>query len=207
MENVIESIARCPIEFWKSRSVILTDKTGKTHAQKCKNWKWPLLSLTSIISASTWPNFKSKVSFEILRTCSFQNWPYFLNLVKIWGSHGQNTNCKVFLWTRCIPYLQNLLNDEVKQKKEFFKVQRFMFLHPTTKKTNWFWNGSHLFNPQYLCQFLVKSSQHGQFWNQLVLRIPKPTLALRFDKDLAEILEVEEKASISKSYRFFCRRV
>ena len=23
-----------------------------------------------------------KYSFEILRTCSFQNWPYFLNLAK-----------------------------------------------------------------------------------------------------------------------------
>ena len=52
--------------------------------QKCENWKWPLVSLTSNISASTWPNFKSKDSFEILRTCSFQNWPYFL--VKIWGT-------------------------------------------------------------------------------------------------------------------------
>ena len=50
--------------------------------QKCENWKWPLVSLTSNISASTWPNFKSKDSFEILRTCSFQNWPYFLNLAK-----------------------------------------------------------------------------------------------------------------------------
>ena len=32
-------------------------------------------------------------------------------------------------------------------------------------------------------------------------------LALRFDKDLAKIMEVEEKASISKSTHFFCRRV
>ena len=60
---------------------------------------------------------------------------------------------------------------------------------------------------QYLCQFLVKSSQQGQFRKQLVLRIPKPTLALRFDKDLAEILEVEEKASNSESPRFLCRWV
>ena len=28
-------------------------------------------------------------------------------------------------------------------------------------------------------------------------------MVVRFDKDLAEILEVEEKASISESYRFF----
>ena len=45
------------------------------------------MSLTSIFSASTWPNIKSKVSFEILRTSRFQNWPYFLNLLKIWGSY------------------------------------------------------------------------------------------------------------------------
>ena len=38
---------------------------------------------------------------------------------------------------------------------------------------------------------------------KFVLRIPKPTLALRFDKDLAKILEVEEKAFISKSPRFY----
>ena len=42
---------------------------------------------------------------------------------------------------------------------------------------------------------------------QLVLRIPKLPLVVGFDKDLAEILEVEDKASISESYRFFCRRV
>ena len=37
---------------------------------KCENWKWPLVSLTSIISASTWPNVKSKDSFEILKQIS-----------------------------------------------------------------------------------------------------------------------------------------
>ena len=50
------------------------------------------MSLTLIFSASTWPNIKSKVSFEILRTSRFQNWPYFLNLVKIWGSYCQKQN-------------------------------------------------------------------------------------------------------------------
>ena len=42
----------------------------------------------------------------------------------------------------------------------------------------------------------------GQFQNQLVLRITILTLALRFDKDSAEILGVKEKASISKNHPF-----
>ena len=58
---------------------------------KCENWKWPLVSLTSIFTASTWSIIKSRDSFEILRTCRFKNWPYFLNLVKIWGSYCQET--------------------------------------------------------------------------------------------------------------------
>ena len=53
------------------------------------------------ISASTWPKLKIKDSFEILRTSRFQNCPSFLNLVKIWGSYCQKTNCIVFLWTPC----------------------------------------------------------------------------------------------------------
>ena len=68
---------------------------------KCENWKWPLVSFTSIFSASSWPNVKSRVSFEILRTSRFQNWPSFLNLVKIWGSYCQKTNWKVFFGTPC----------------------------------------------------------------------------------------------------------
>ena len=76
-------------------------------------------------------------------------------------------------------------------------------VHPTTKKTTSFRNGSLLFNLQYLGQIFIKSSKQGQFRNQLVLRIPKLPLVVRFEKDLAEILEVEEKASISKLYRFF----
>ena len=43
----------------------------------------------------------------------------------------------------------------------------------------------------------------GQFQNQLVLRIPILTLALRFDKDSAEILGAKEKASISKNHPVF----
>ena len=63
---------------------------------KCENWKWPLVSFTSIFSASSWPIVKSKVSFEILRMSRFQNWPSFLNFVKIWGSYCQNTKVLLF---------------------------------------------------------------------------------------------------------------
>ena len=69
---------------------------------KCENWKWPLMCSNPNISASTWPKLKIKDSFEILRTSRFQNWPYFLNLVKIWWRYWQKTNCLLFLWTRCI---------------------------------------------------------------------------------------------------------
>ena len=67
-----------------------------------KNWKWPLVCSNPNISASTWPKLKIKDSFEILRTSRFQNWPSFLNLVKIWGSYCQNMKVILFLWTRCI---------------------------------------------------------------------------------------------------------
>ena len=53
------------------------------------------MSLTSIFSAFTWSNIKSKDSFEILRTSRFQNWPYFLKLVKIWGSYCQKTKKEI----------------------------------------------------------------------------------------------------------------
>ena len=54
------------------------------------------MSLTLIISASFWPKVKWKDIFEKLRTHRFWNWPFFLNLVKIWGSYGQNANWQVF---------------------------------------------------------------------------------------------------------------
>ena len=66
------------------------------HAKKWKNWKWPLVCSNPNISASTWPKFKIKDSFEILRTSRIQNWPYFLNFVKIWWRYWQITNCGVF---------------------------------------------------------------------------------------------------------------
>ena len=54
-------------------------------------WKceWPLVSFAFIFSASNWSKFKSKVSFGILRTSRFQNWPCFLNLVTIWQRYCQ----------------------------------------------------------------------------------------------------------------------
>ena len=45
------------------------------------------MSLSSIFSASTWQNIKSKDSFEKLRTSRIQNSPSFLILVKIWSSY------------------------------------------------------------------------------------------------------------------------
>ena len=67
--------------------------------------------------------------------------------------------------------------------------------------------GRLLFNPQYLRQFFIKTNNQGQFRNQLIFRIPKLSLVVRFDKDLAEILRVKEKASISKSSSFLDARV
>ena len=80
-------------------------------------------------------------------------------------------------------------------------------IHARPKKMIPFRNGSLLFNPQYLCQFLIKSNNLDQFRNPQDELISKLSLLVRFDQELAEILRVKEKASISKSTRFFCRRV
>ena len=64
------------------------------------------MSLTLIFSASTWPNIKSKVSFEILRSSRFQNFPYFLNSVKIWGSYCQKTkNWEILCYTLYLDWI------------------------------------------------------------------------------------------------------
>ena len=78
------------------------------------------------------------------------------------------------------------------------KISEDITLHPTTKKTTSFRNGSLLFNLQYLGQIFIKSNNQGQFRNPQDELISKLSLLARFDKDLAEILEVEEKASISE---------
>ena len=63
----------------------------------------------SVISASTWPNIKSKDSFEILRTSRFHNLPYFLNVVKIWRRYCLKMNSQFFLWTWFITMTRNWL--------------------------------------------------------------------------------------------------
>ena len=47
-------------------------------------------------------------------------------------------------------------------------------------------------------QILVVYQNQGQFWNLLVLRIPKLSLKVKFDKDLAEIIKVKDNWSVSK---------
>ena len=51
---------------------------------------------------------------------------------------------------------------------------------------------------QLLLQILVNYQNQGQFWNLLVLRIPKLSLKVKFDKDLAEIIKVKDNWSVSK---------
>ena len=79
------------------------------------------MSLTLIFSASTWPNIKSKVSFEILRTSRFQNWPYFLNLVKIWGSYCQKQNFKILRTTLYFPW-EATSSHLIERLKNFFCI-------------------------------------------------------------------------------------
>ena len=92
VENITESNARCQTEvFWMKKSDYNCWKWIIPYIfiiNFCEKWKWPLVSLTSIFSASTWPNVKSKDSFEKLRTSRLQNWPSFLNMVKIWWRYG-----------------------------------------------------------------------------------------------------------------------
>ena len=46
------------------------------------------------------------------------------------------------------------------------------------------------------------NKNQGQFWNTLVLRIPKLFLVTRFDKDFTRILRVKEKTYIFESSNF-----
>ena len=70
-KNITESNCRHQIEFWKSRRVSITANSGKKLA-KTKNLE------------------NNTITQQIL------DWPYFLHLVKIWGSYGQNTNLQLF---------------------------------------------------------------------------------------------------------------
>ena len=83
-------------KYWKNW--FFRDYFGKwlNITWKCENCKWPLVCSSPYISASTWPKIKSKDSFEKLRTSTFQNWPYFLNLVKIWWKYCQKQHKKKF---------------------------------------------------------------------------------------------------------------
>ena len=44
-----------------------------------------------------------------------------------------------------------------------------------------------------LLQMLVNYQNQGQFWNFLVLGIPKLSLKVRFDQDLPELIKVKDK--------------
>ena len=57
-------------------------------------------------------------------------------------------------------------------------------------KSGQFKNGSLVLNCQYLHQFFNKYNNQGQFQNQLLLRIPKLSLVVTFDKEMTEILTV-----------------
>ena len=55
--------------------------------------------------------------------------------------------------------------------------------------------------------FFIKSNNQGQFQYQLLLRIPKLSLVVIFEKEMTEILTVKEKASIFKLTTFLFRQV
>ena len=56
-------------------------------------------------SIKSWSNFKIRDSFEKLRTCRFQNCPWFWNLTKIWWRNWGKTgsNCPVWFRLCCTP--------------------------------------------------------------------------------------------------------
>ena len=61
-----------------------------------------LVSSISIFSAYSWSNFKIRDSFGKLKTCRFQNCPWFWNLTKIWWRKWGNKHWWLFSGTRCI---------------------------------------------------------------------------------------------------------
>ena len=58
--------------------------------------EWYHVSLTSKISAKTWSNCTCRGCFEIIRTCRFQNWPWFWKSSKICGSNRAKQNITDF---------------------------------------------------------------------------------------------------------------
>ena len=88
--------------------------------------------------ASIWPNIKSKVSFEILRTSRFQNWPYFLNLVKNWGNYFQKTKLGNFvLHPLCILCIPEVIGTQLCMTKNAVNVTRYKEKKIQRPKTPW----------------------------------------------------------------------
>ena len=86
----------CPIELDLEAgdlvSVIFI--SNKSIIMKIKEWYH--VSLTSNISAKTWSNCTCRGCFEIVRTCRFQNWPWFWKSSKICGSNRAKQNTTDF---------------------------------------------------------------------------------------------------------------
>ena len=50
-----------------------------------------------------------------------------------------------------------------------------------------------VFNLEHLCQFFIKFNKQGQFWNLLVMWMPKLFLIVESNEEL-EIFKVKDKA-------------
>ena len=84
-----------------------------------------------------------------------------------------------------VPYLPLLLFCPVAYQSYYFQY--------SSGRKSWIFSFA-----QLLLQILVNYQNHGQFWSLLVLRIPKLSLKVKFDKDLAEIIKVKDNWSVSK---------
>ena len=116
--------------FWKSRRMITTVKLNKIMWNSCEKLKWSLVCSCSYISASTWLKLKSKDSFEQLRASTFQNWPYFLNLVKIWWRYCQKQQQKKeIFWDTLYNGLINR-HFQLKMATEITSVQDNVTINP-----------------------------------------------------------------------------
>ena len=118
-----------------------------------------------------------------------------------WSMDRKSTLTIFLAWSTLVDILKSyfiidlIIDSSIDLKLIIYSLD---YIQARPKNLILFWIGSLLFYPQYLCQFLIKSNNQGQFQNQLVLRIPKLTLVVRFDQDLAKIWRVKENASISK---------
>ena len=87
------------------------------------------LSFISIFSAYSWSNFKIRDSFGKLRTCRFQNCPWFWNLSKIWWKNWRKTKVSIFLWTQCMFSTPKYLSDA--SKRPFIQKLCYFLLSET----------------------------------------------------------------------------